>query len=91
MEHADLYEAIEKRRCIRMSYRGGPRIVEPHGCEKDDEGRQLLRGFQIAGFSPSSERGWKLFAVDEIKRLRLLDETFEDRQEGDPGIAYHRA
>lgn len=76
-----LYTAIRKRRRLRLTYGGGTRIVEPYvygACET----HQLLRAYQVSGFSPSRERGWKLFRVEEMSGLALLDETFDEPQAG---------
>lgn len=77
----EICTAIRKRRRIQFSYGGGARVVEPYAygaCET----HELLRAYQVSGFSPSRERGWKLFRVEEIADLRLLDETFARPQDG---------
>lgn len=74
-----LFDAIERRRCVGIRYRGGPRIVEPHGCETSRRGRRVLRGYQFGGFSQSAVCGWKLFFVDQIEDVWVLEETFAPR------------
>lgn len=73
----DICTAIRNRQRVRLVYGGGSRVVEPYAygaCET----HELLRAFQVAGFSPSRERGWKLFRVEEIAEIQLLEEKFKD-------------
>ncbi|MGH7185276.1 MAG: WYL domain-containing protein [Pseudomonadota bacterium] len=77
----EITKAIHERRRVRFSYGGGERVVEPYvfgACET----HELLRAYQVSGFSPSRERGWKLFRVEEISGLAVLDERFEEPQPG---------
>jgi predicted DNA-binding transcriptional regulator YafY len=77
----EICTAIHRRRRIQFSYGGGTRVVEPYAygaCET----HELLRGYQISGFSPSREQGWKLFRVEEIAEIQLLDEQFKEPQAG---------
>lgn len=79
--HPEIQQAIREHRRIRFSYGGGTRVVEPYAygaCET----HQLLRAYQVSGFSPSRERGWKLFRVEEISNPVVLDERFAATHEG---------
>ena len=78
----DICAAIHKRRLVRFSYDPGIRTVEPYAYGIGDGGRELLRGFQIAGGTRSREYAWKLFRVDEIRDLVVLDDTFEGPRDG---------
>lgn len=81
--NARICNAIRDRKIIQFSYSGGFRKVEPlcHGIST--VGNDLLRGWQIGGYSKSDEpRGWKLFRVDAISHLRITDEAFEGRRPG---------
>lgn len=69
--------AIHERRVLRFYYDGGIRDVEPHchGCSKDDN--DLLRGYQIGGYSSSGESaGWKMFRLDGTSGLVMTETTF---------------
>ncbi len=77
----EICDAIHKRRRLRFSYGGGERIVEPY-VYGASETHGLLRAYQVSGFSPSRERGWKLFRVEEIGDIALLEETFDSPQSG---------
>ena len=69
--------AIRDRHLIELTYDWGSRIVEPHAYGLNDNGHELLRCYQTSGASESGEhRGWKLFRVDEINSLHVLQETF---------------
>lgn len=36
----------------------------------------------MSGFSPTHSRGWKLFRVEEIAGIAILDERFDEPQPG---------
>jgi hypothetical protein len=75
--NAFLCRAIRERRIVRFSYDGGTRDVEPHchGCSKD--GNDLLRGYQIAGYSHSGDPvGWKMFRLDRVSGLLVTEAAF---------------
>jgi predicted DNA-binding transcriptional regulator YafY len=74
---ADIAKAIHERRRLRFFYDGGARVVEPYvygACET----HELLRAYQVSGYSRSRASGWKLFRVEEIVDIALLDERFEE-------------
>lgn len=69
--------AIQERRVIRFYYDGGYRLAEPHcyGVSKDE--KELLRAYQIGGYSESGQsQGWKLFRVEELSSISITDESF---------------
>ncbi len=72
--------AITNRRLLSAFYEGGSRTIEPycHGFSKSDD--ELLRAFQISGFSQSGEStGWKLFRLDRLEAISVLDRGFAPR------------
>jgi predicted DNA-binding transcriptional regulator YafY len=72
-----IVKAITERRLIRLIYEPGARIAEPCAFGENQHGHNLLRAFQRAGASASGEHiHWKLFRVDRIRRIELLDERF---------------
>ena len=74
---SDISRAIRERRRLRFDYGGGTRLVEPYAygaCET----HELLRGYQVEGFSHSRSSGWKLFRVEEIAKLIVLEEQFSE-------------
>ena len=67
---------------LQLTYEWGYRTVEPYAYGLGKENQELLRAFQTGGASESGDPvGWKLFKVDEIRRVTLLGETFRARQE----------
>lgn len=74
----DICTAINEKRLLEISYGPGGRIIEPHAHGLSSDGNELLRAFQVSGASASGEHvDWKLFRVDRISLLRILDETFD--------------
>ena len=69
--------AINERRLIRLDYEPGERLIEPHAYGSSNDGNELIRAFQVEGASESGEHHqWKLFRVDRIKSMEVLDEKF---------------
>jgi hypothetical protein len=77
----EILNAIHERRRVGFSYEGGWRVAEPYvygACET----HELLRAYQASGYSRSRERGWKIFRVEEILNLTILDQHFAEPQPG---------
>ena len=75
--NAALCQAIRECRVVRFFYEGGVRDVEPHchGCSKDSN--DLLRGYQIGGYSSSGDPvAWKMFRLDRLSGLSITEKTF---------------
>ena len=88
--------AIRRRRLLSFSYGGHRRVVEPHIIGTDGKGHMALSAYQVRGGSESGTGvGWKLFHVDELHRVMLLQETFAgprpDYNRGDKVFASVRA
>ena len=72
-----LCSAINSRKIIRFYYNGGYRNVEPFCYGMGTSGNELLRGYQISGYSESGQpTDWKLFIVPDIKDLSITSESF---------------
>lgn len=70
-------EAINSQKLLSFSYDGYSRKVEPHTYGTDSNGHEALRAFQVSGGSESGEYvGWKLFHVNEMHGVSILQETF---------------
>ena len=76
-----LVESIRKKRRLRFSYSGKPRLVEPQCYGVGRKGNELLRVHQLQGGSQREP----LFDVAKIENLVLLDETFSQ-----PGPNYKK-
>lgn len=69
--------AIESRKILSFNYEGGQRFVEPYCYGRNHKGNELLRAYQIRGFSRSdTPTGWKLFRVDKISNLKADNTAF---------------
>ena len=79
---SDLTTAIQGKRLVRFRYRDHERIVEPYAFGADDGGRPILRAYQTGGTSGSRNHGWKLFRVEEIKALEILEQTYDTPRTG---------
>jgi predicted DNA-binding transcriptional regulator YafY len=82
---SDICTAIHKRQRLQFWYNSGVRVVEPYAYGVGDGGHELLRAYQVSGFSHSREEGWKLFHVDEMHEIEILEEGFEE-----PRLGYMR-
>jgi hypothetical protein len=70
-----LWQAIERKRMIRLVYHGKERLVEPHDHGVLNGAVQLL-GYQVAGSSSRRLPNWILMKVDEMVDLEMLEKTF---------------
>ncbi len=60
-------EAIRHKRCLKIFYAPGVRLIEPHTLGRGKDSQILLRAYQVAGASASGEpEHWKLFRLDRI-------------------------
>lgn len=82
MDHR-IVSAIENRQLIGLDYEPGERIIEPHAYGLSRDMNELLRAYQVSGASASGEHEhWKLFRVDRIRSLTVLDEQFPSSRPG---------
>lgn len=75
----DICSAIRNHQYIEFHYDGHPRKVIPfaYGSHVTTH-NQVMRGLQVAGSSSSGKFDFpKLFEVNKITQLRVLNETFE--------------
>ena len=73
-----LKEAIEKQKRIELIYEKSVRIVEPYLVGVNEKNNVSLRAFQTGGYSSSGNLpAWRLFLIDKIERVEILDEKFE--------------
>jgi hypothetical protein len=70
-----LRRAIAGRHLFQFTYQGLPRLVEPHDYGIAG-GRARLLAYQVGGRSHGSLPNWRMFDVDRLTRLAMLDETF---------------
>jgi predicted DNA-binding transcriptional regulator YafY len=81
--HELLIRAIRERRLLMFAYRDTVRVVEAHRYGEAGNGGRLLNAWLRPGHSRTTpDGGWRSFALDDIERLQLLDETFAGPREG---------
>jgi len=70
--------AIQDLQLLSFTYDGRSRVAEPHTYGIDAKGHVALRAYQVQGGSESGEYvGWKLFHVNEMRGLTVLQEHFQ--------------
>ncbi len=75
--NSTICSAIENKRVISFYYDGGIRIVEPFCHGVSTAGHEVLRGYQIGGYSKSaSEPPWRLYLVSKMSSLEITDQSF---------------
>jgi len=76
-----IINVITNRKVIEFNYDGENRIVEPHCYGFTTKGNEVIRAYQIAGFSSSGKMGWKMYDLSKAENIIELDETFEVRDD----------
>jgi hypothetical protein len=70
--------ALRLGKCLELRYDGFTRTVEVHAVGTSEEGRDLMRVWQVRGGSVSNERtGWKLLRLDEAFGASITNEKSE--------------
>jgi hypothetical protein len=81
--HLLVCQAIAQRKVIRFHYDGGTRDIEPHIHGFGQDGVELLRGYQVSGFSRSGQvSGWKMFRLAEVRAMAVTDRRFASPRAG---------
>jgi hypothetical protein len=79
---ATIKESIENMQLIEFYYDGGRRTVEPHCYGQSSKGNDVIRAFQVGGYSSSGKMAWKLYDLSKVSSLTLLDEKFDSPRTG---------
>jgi hypothetical protein len=75
--------AIENRFVLEFHYAGGMRTVEPYRHGRSTAGNEVVRGYQVSGYSRShTPSGWRLFDVAKLRELRSTGQTFPHNRPG---------
>ncbi|GHT34541.1 hypothetical protein AGMMS49574_22170 [Bacteroidia bacterium] len=88
--NAEIINAIKNQNVITFDYEGESRTVEPHCHGVTTKGNEVIRAYQIDGYSSSGKMGWKLYDLSKADDIEVLDETFEvrdDYKRGDKDMA----
>jgi predicted DNA-binding transcriptional regulator YafY len=76
-------EAIRNKQLIQFRYDGLIRIVEPHLLGETTAGNDALSAYLVRGYTESDRRPyWRLYKLDEMSAIVILDETFEGPRKG---------
>jgi hypothetical protein len=75
--------AMANLRLIEFTYKDETqaRIAEPHCHGNTTKGNEVVRAYQVGGYSNNPIPEWRLFSVNEMKNLHILDGTFTARAE----------
>jgi hypothetical protein len=76
-------DAIRNRPVLKFTYRGHPRIVEPHAYGLSRPLKEVIRCYQTGGTSRSGKvPGWTLMEVGKIESLIVTNKHFEGECDG---------
>jgi predicted DNA-binding transcriptional regulator YafY len=76
---AELVRAIAEHRVVELRYDQdlADRRVQPHVLYRTSAGKECVDTYQVEGPTHSGALpDWRLFALERIRRLDVLDETF---------------
>lgn len=88
--NSNICDAIENQFVIEFYYEREIRIVEPHCYGVSSKGNEIIRGYQIGGYSSSGKMGWKLYDISKTEAIITTETKFEvrsDYKRGDKGMA----
>ena len=82
----NICEAIKNKKIIEFYFKNGTRIAEPYCYGLSKKGKEVLRAYQVGGYSESNNpQGWRLFDLDYIQNLTITDQEFtNNRHEYNP-------
>lgn len=81
--NSEIIEAINNRKLLEFTYDGCHRIVEPHTYGVSTADNEVLSAYQIDGqCNKGKVPDWKLFKIDKIESLIVLDDCFENERSG---------
>ena len=78
----EIIDAIEKKKLIEFIYDGESRVVEPHCYGLSTKGNEVLRAYQVDGYSSSGNMGWKMYDLGKANSINVLDDTFDESRNG---------
>ena len=82
---SDIMNGMTKRRIMELNYDDeedpggkGRRWIQMYCYGVSKAGNDVVRVYQVGGYTKTIQPGWKLFRVDRIKNLRKLSGTFDE-------------
>jgi hypothetical protein len=74
---SEICDAIRGRHLLMFGYGDAVRVVEPHIYGVNTAGHEALRAWLRPGQSRTDpDGGWRMFLVDEMRNLQVLDDVF---------------
>jgi len=78
-----IVQAIQGRKLLSVWYNGGTRLIEPHCYGLGKAGQELLRCYQVSGYSSSNQpTGWKLMTASNLQSIMSVDRTASSPRPG---------
>ena len=78
----EIIEAIENKNLVEFRYDGELRIVEPHCYGLSTKGNEVLRAYQVDGYSSYGNMGWKMYDLGKANNINILEDTFDEPRNG---------
>ncbi|MCA0348730.1 MAG: WYL domain-containing protein [Bacteroidetes bacterium] len=76
-----IIEAIENQNVIEFYYDGELRVVEPHCYGVSKAGNDVLRAFQVDGYSSSNKMWWRMYTLSKMQQIQIVEDTFSSRND----------
>lgn len=81
--NAQIYNAVVNKNILEFTYDGHFRQVEPHTYGVSKKNNDILSAYQVSGGSKDGKvPDWKLFKLDKIIGLRILENKFTSPRPG---------
>lgn len=77
-----ILKAISGKKYVRFTYDGISRKVAIHSIGFNKEGQIAFRGFQSYNVNTELKKGFKLFMLNKVSSLELLDSESFTKQQG---------
>lgn len=84
----NISNAIHSKRVLVIDYendgnnQSGRRTIEPYCLGKTKKSLNALRAYQTSGVTSTSQPDWKIFLLNNIKSIEILDTEFEPNRQG---------
>ena len=80
-----IIDAITEQRLLSLWWQGGTRTVQPHAYGLNTKGNDMMRSWQVSGFSRSHKiPAWKPILVNDARSFVMLDDHFDPHDQYQP-------
>ncbi|WP_298303756.1 hypothetical protein [Flavobacterium sp.] len=76
-----IIEAIETQNLIEFYYEGELRVVQPYCYGVSKAGNDVLRAFQVDGYSSSNKMWWRMYAESKMQQIKSNNQNFTPRSD----------